>query len=575
DKDALVRRRACESLIRAGIEPPVKNLVPLLADNDHFLRTAARLVLQRIDPEKWARALVGEAKTIIAHEAIVALCKENKAQGFAADVWKRLHDDTPDGSNVADLLDYLRCVELSLIHTTERDDPVRGVAADCAELFPHKDARVNRELAILLSEFVRAKFLGEEAVAKLTDALLDAKDDRQQQIHYFYCLRLIKTGWTPEQKKKLAEWYDGTKTWAGGHSFTPFLENIFRETLDVYTVEERKQILRDGLARPLPALVLAQKLQNDKQAELLPVLNQLQSDLSAARGIHRDKELKQALGDAVTKIALTSTTPEGWQALVRGLDSDNPVVLFEVIAALKKSPLKPKPEDAAPFRSALLATQKLDEKSRWKGVELLRHWTNDKRFGAEDGDWKKELASWARWFVQTFPKEPALPIAFEDRPPESKYKFDDLLAFLEKDPAGQKGDAARGKVVFEKGQCLKCHKYGKDGEGIGPDLTTVSKRFKRADVLESLLYPSKVISDQYRSTTVVTTKGQQFTGLMAPVGGMIVILQQDGTKVTLKEEDIAEKFASLISAMPERLLDTLTKEEIADLFAYLESDPPK
>ena len=91
-------------------------------------------------------------------------------------------------------------------------------------------------------------------------------------------------------------------------------------------------------------------------------------------------------------------------------------------------------------------------------------------------------------------------------------------------------------------------------------------------MLESIYYPSKVISDQYRSTTIVTKKGQQYTGLAAPVGDMVTILQQDATKVTIKKDEIDQQFASLISAMPEKLLDPLTKEEIADLFAFLESE---
>jgi putative heme-binding domain-containing protein len=282
------------------------------------------------------------------------------------------------------------------------------------------------------------------------------------------------------------------------------------------------------------------------------------------------------VGDAIARTTvLDAGTADGWAALVRNLGSDNPVILFDTIAALKKSAIKPKPEDAAPFRAVLLATHKLDEKSRWKGIELLRQWSNDKRFGAADGDGKKELAAWARWYAQTFPKEPSLPITFTEKPPESKYKFDELLAYLEKDPTGKKGDPAKGRVVFEKGQCIKCHKFGTVGEGLGPDLTTLAKRFKRADTLESLVDPSKAISDQYRSTTVVTNKGQQFTGLLAVQGGMIVILQQDGTKVMLKEDDVAERFASLISVMPERLLDALTKEEIADLFAFLEAEPSR
>src|SRR5436190_8505516 len=104
----------------------------------------------------------------------------------------------------------------------------------------------------------------------------------------------------------------------------------------------------------------------------------------------------------------------------------------------------------------------------------------------------------------------------------------DLLAFLDKNP---KTYIANGRVLFEKAQCIKCHKYGKEGEGIGPDLTTLSKRFKRTDVLESIYYPSKVISDQYRSTLFITKKGQQVHGLAAVQGDQITVLLIDGNKI--------------------------------------------
>jgi putative heme-binding domain-containing protein len=101
----------------------------------------------------------------------------------------------------------------------------------------------------------------------------------------------------------------------------------------------------------------------------------------------------------------------------------------------------------------------------------------------------------------------------------------------------------------------------------------VSKRFKRADILESLVYPSKVISDQYRSTTIVTKKGQQITGLAAPQGDRVTVLLSDGNKIVLQVDEIDRQLASLVSVMPDKLLDTLTKQEIADLFAFLESEP--
>jgi putative heme-binding domain-containing protein len=155
----------------------------------------------------------------------------------------------------------------------------------------------------------------------------------------------------------------------------------------------------------------------------------------------------------------------------------------------------------------------------------------------------------------------------------SKYSLDQLLTYLDKNPEGQRGDAAAGRKVFEKANCFKCHKYGKEGEGLGPDLSTLSKRFKRSDTLEALIHPSKVISDQYRSSVVTTTTGTVLDGLVAIQGDTVTVVQSDASKVTLKRDEVDRIVASLNSVMPERLLDNLTLREIADLFAFMESEP--
>jgi putative heme-binding domain-containing protein len=157
----------------------------------------------------------------------------------------------------------------------------------------------------------------------------------------------------------------------------------------------------------------------------------------------------------------------------------------------------------------------------------------------------------------------------------SKWKFEELVEHLTSD-LGSQGSIAKGEVVFTKAQCAKCHKIGDQGESLGPDLTTLSKRFMRKEVLQSILFPSHVIPSQYAAKTVITTKGRSYTGIVgAGASGAKVVLQLSGEKITVPESEIDELVPNAKSAMPDGLLNQLTLEEISDLFAYLGVIPPQ
>ena len=156
----------------------------------------------------------------------------------------------------------------------------------------------------------------------------------------------------------------------------------------------------------------------------------------------------------------------------------------------------------------------------------------------------------------------------------SRWQFDQLLEFLTDNPDGITGNVERGAVVFEKAQCIKCHRYGSIGEGIGPDLTTLRRRFRRKEILESIFYPSHVISDQYQSRTLVTLDGKVITGLVAPQGAdAIVVLDIEGKKTVIAKQEIEQQLPSKLSAMPEGLLNPLSMQQIADLFALFDAIP--
>ncbi len=137
----------------------------------------------------------------------------------------------------------------------------------------------------------------------------------------------------------------------------------------------------------------------------------------------------------------------------------------------------------------------------------------------------------------------------------------------------QKRDFDRGRSLFAAAQCYACHRYDNEGGAAGPDLTAVSGRFGTRDLVESIILPSKTVSDQYEAIVVATTDGQVITGRVVNLNGDGMMINTNmldpNAQVTVNRSKIEEIRPSATSMMPEGLLSTLDKDEIADLLAYL------
>jgi putative heme-binding domain-containing protein len=199
-------------------------------------------------------------------------------------------------------------------------------------------------------------------------------------------------------------------------------------------------------------------------------------------------------------------------------------------------------------------------------LKLLEKWCG-KPEGPDGQPWEVVLAGWQKWFSEQYPDAP--PAVLPKDADGSRWTEQELLAALN-GPGATSGLPRRGALVFEKAQCIKCHRFGNKGEALGPDLSTVGMRFRKREILESILFPSHVISDQYASKTITTLDGKTYTGMIGAAGEKsIVVLQSNGQKTTIARDQIDETIASKKSAMPDGLLNPLTLEEIADLFALL------
>lgn len=152
------------------------------------------------------------------------------------------------------------------------------------------------------------------------------------------------------------------------------------------------------------------------------------------------------------------------------------------------------------------------------------------------------------------------------------WQLSDFASDLPKVESGRNFES--GRQAYLAAQCAKCHRFNQEGGDTGPDITGVGARFSAEYILESLVEPSKAISDQYKNTIIVTKDGEVFTGRVINETKDAVMIRTDpfARQLTeVKKSDIEEQQLSATSEMPQGLINVLTKEEILDLVAYMRS----
>jgi putative heme-binding domain-containing protein len=159
-------------------------------------------------------------------------------------------------------------------------------------------------------------------------------------------------------------------------------------------------------------------------------------------------------------------------------------------------------------------------------------------------------------------------------PTMTEWKVDDLAADLSKEGVGR--NLATGKDLFTKLACAQCHKLGLEGYAYGPDLSEVFKRYgnSRMEVLRQIIEPSLVITNRYRNYQFELKNADSITGMIVKEDPGIVSVQtgpSDALIQTVKTADIRERQPQTSSMMPMGLLNSLSKEQILDLLAYLEA----
>ena len=151
---------------------------------------------------------------------------------------------------------------------------------------------------------------------------------------------------------------------------------------------------------------------------------------------------------------------------------------------------------------------------------------------------------------------------------------DEVLEDLVYNPDSFDTDPAEGVEAYEKAFCATCHTFGPLGTEAGPDLTTIGQRFSRADLVESILRPSYVVSELWTMHVLTKTDGQRISGtIFREDAGEVMVQLPGGSLVSVPATDIASREEAEVSAMPEGLLNNLGLREMRALIALLTAGP--
>ncbi|MBN1851063.1 MAG: HEAT repeat domain-containing protein, partial [Pirellulales bacterium] len=611
DPEPRIRRLVCEAILRGGFDVPPDPLIPLLDDEDRFVRFAARRALEHLPPESWRDPVMNTPRTRLFLTGAVGLLIVAPDEAMAVQILQRcirmirgdVHDPRyPQGFlSDSDYSDLLRVAQLALIRgnigppphpgigrpLTESEQTAMELAREMLLEYPTTDAPLNRELVRLLV-YLQVP----EAAPLFAKQLALSELPFEEKLHIAAYASRLTTGWDPVSKLAMIEFLDTARSQQGGHSLAAYVEQFSRQFLKTLTTDEQLQILAAAADWPQTALSMLAGLPVDPGSAMLARLRELDAELTKLSGDPIDRlrvgivAVLSRSGDEASLAYLRSVyqndpnrratvamgltlhpNDANWPILVDSLKIVEGPVASEILATLLK--VDRSPQDAGTYRRLILLGLRSHEPIARGVVKLLEHWTGQ-IFAKDSTSIQDELALWQQWYASQFPEAP--PATLPTAASNAKWSYAELFAFLQTD-IGLAGDPALGSAVFQKVQCAQCHRHGNLGEAIGPDLTAVAKRLHTKEILESLVYPSHNLA-QEDGIHPIAARDQDGPGPLARKELTSTLVQrQENAGERNPKKNLPERGPDNQSPMPSGLVDLLSLNEVADLFAFLRRQP--
>lgn len=585
DETALVRRATCEALTRQNSELTADKIWPLFSSDDRTLQLAARRLLEQLPGSEWCSDALasddlptfiqGSLATLNAHPSLqnsyLILAKvSERLQGFVRD---------PDFFNL------LRVTQLALVRGQVDPGKVPGFTEQMLEEFPTANGALNAELVQVLA------YLGPAGAAeRFQSYLTDSPDSVEFKIIVAMNLAAKSAQLDDATRLAVIHFLETTQAASSSGTYKLYLIRCVREAAESLSREAQHTVIDNGLAWPNALVKVFYKLPEQVDAATLEKLIQLDAQLASSQ----DPAARQARLGIIALLAQSGEEtamehlrslwheeddrradiavglahkPEGknWNYLVASLPILDDRACQEVIQKLRSVSLRP--VEPKYYRQVLELGYRLQDEGGKLAADLLQHWSTE-TVSTRSDDWQATLDAWKSWYEAKWPLEaPVNHVSTKTGPAAA------IERIMERLNSGSPGDSERGLQVFEQANCAKCHRVGLQGQSSGPDLTSLGKRFSKRETLESIVDPNRVISDRYRSLLVQTLDGQQLLGMKIDESATeISLLLSTGKVAKVRKDEIEDSKTVAKSTMPGDLLNNLTLDQIADLFAYLHQD---
>ncbi|MCC9604494.1 HEAT repeat domain-containing protein [Blastopirellula sp. JC732] len=586
DASPKIRRAACEALAYKDTRVPLSLIQPILTSSDRREAWSARRLLERQPVDEWFSEILATKDAHLFNMGAVAAMIADPTHERAVAICNRASELLDSYLSDQDFKDTMRVIQVAIFRGEMQNSELGRLGEQIAREFPAGDHVMNRELIQTLA------FLQEGSITDRYIAHLDSDIPNSERLFLAMQMTFIPTGWSREEKLKLIGHLERGLEIDGGEGLRGYVEMSTKQFVKHLDPEEKLLLLTVGDVWPNATLAALFELPEQRPAYIVEtlcgvdkklqgregaVIERLQmgivailaeSDdeqmMSYLREVYRDYPERRA---SVAMGLAQQPTGENFALLLDSLSILKGEFASAVLAKLRNAPAtSTNPEH---IRQLIILADQLQDEGGINAIRLLEKWTGE--FPASNtAPMAERVVAWQDWFAENHPEMPAakpLDVA------KGNWNLDELLDYLTGDEFVG-GNHANGKAVFKKAQCAACHRVGSLGEAVGPDLTEVARRFQKRQILESVLFPSHVISDQYAARKVLTMDGQIFVGLVTrTTEGDVILTGQDGQKRTILANEIDEIASSPTSVMPEGLLDQLTAEEIADLMTFLGAAP--